>query len=231
MRIERRERRVQPHVDAVCAVQVEQEIGHRAGHRARAKPRRAFDDERVDAELARGRRHFEPDPAAADHEHAAARAQLLAERERLVERAQVVKMSGPDDRIRQASRRAARRDHEPVVLDLAARRGAHDAPRAIDRRRALRLPRVDVERAERVGLHDAHGRDVGLAREYRLRQRRPLVRQMRFVRDHHDAPGEALVAQRLHDPARRLAAADHDDGARHGRRIGTRVLSHRRAPS
>ncbi|SPV21901.1 Uncharacterised protein [Burkholderia cepacia] len=217
--VERRERRAEPYVDAVRAMQVEQEIRHDLRHRAAAQPRRAFDHDRLDAELARGRRDFEADPAAADHEHAPARAQLLAECGRFVERAQVMQVRRLHERVRQAARRAAGRDHEAVVFDLAAAFGTHHAARTVDRRGAFRLPRLDVQRVELVGTHDAHGFDVGVAGQHGLRQRRPLVRQMRLVGNHHETARKTFRAQRLQRPAGGLAAADHNDRARRGVRL------------
>ncbi|MDR9105442.1 hypothetical protein FEP41_03161 [Burkholderia multivorans] len=169
LRVERCERSTEPHVDAVRAMQVAEKIRHDRRHRAAAQPRRAFDDDRVDAELARGRRDFEADPAAADHEHAPARAQLLAERGRLVECAQVVQVRRMDDRVGQPSRRAAGRDHEAVVFGLATARGLHHAPRAVDRFRAFWLPGLDVQCVELVRAHDAHGLDVRVAGQHGLR--------------------------------------------------------------
>jgi hypothetical protein len=142
-----------------------------------------------------------------------ARPQPLAKRHRLVERAQIGDVEVFTKRIGQTSRGSAGGNHEPVVLHFAARQRTHDALLAIDRRRGIRLPRFDVQRVEVVRLDEAHGVDIRFAGQHRLRQRRPLVRQVDLVGDHHKATVEAFLAQSLHDPSGGLAPADHDDRA------------------
>jgi hypothetical protein len=195
-------------------VQFNEEIGNRRRHRAGAKTRRPFDYGRCNAELACSCRHFQADPAAADHKHMLARTQPLAQRDRFIERAQVSNVRGLHQRIGQTSRRAACGDHEAIVLHFAARARAHDALFAVNRRGGIRLPRFDVQRVEVVRLDEAHGVDIRLARQHRLRQRRALIGQMDLIGDHHKAAAEAFLAQRLHDPSCCLATADHDDRAR-----------------
>ena len=87
--VQRDERCIEPYIDPIRSMQLQQEIRHAVRQRAAAQARRALNDGCFHAELARCCRHFQSDPAAADHEHTRTFTELRAKRDRVVERAQV----------------------------------------------------------------------------------------------------------------------------------------------
>ena len=86
----------------------------------------------------------------------------------------------------------------------------HGARPEVEPHRAHPEPQLEVELV--VGLLAEHDPVVvPLAGEQFLRQRRPVVGQVRLGPDERQVPAEPLTAQGLHRPQAREGRPDHDD--------------------
>ena len=168
--------------------------------------------------LARGRGHFEPDPAAAHDQQALAGRQGRAQRHRILDAAQGVDARQVRARDIQAARPAAVAQDQLVVA-RQARPGSGEAAWPACRC-ASRRPSA-ASRVSSCSKASGFTRRVVSAcaspDEHRLGQRRPLVGTMRLVADQDDPALEAFASQRLRGPAAGLAGAHDHDGLRAGR--------------
>ena len=182
-------------------------------HAAHQDARLRLDDRDRGAALARAGRELQADEAAADDGDAAAGPRCGADRERVVEGAQIdaARSDGPAAAAGAASRRspaaACRRASARAVGERTVLR------RAVDRRR----PRPAMDRCRALGetlvAGDRSSASARLADHRVLGQRRPLVGQMRLVADQRDRAVIADLAQRKRGARAAFAGAD-DDHAR-----------------
>src|SRR5262245_35544127 len=185
-----------------------------------------FNDHHRRAAFARGRSDLEPDPAAADDRQLLSGTQRLADRKRVLDRAEVERARRVAAGHPKTTRCAAGRQDELVVGDGASV-GERDALRgSIDLRRPRADAKVEIERGVLRRLEEVGRLRRGVAGEHRLRKRRALVRRVRLGTDEDDAAGVAFAAQRLRRPAARLSGADDRDRARahYGAAFARRLL-------
>ena len=183
---------------------------HRARHHA------VGELEHVDRESLdpRGGGELEADETRADHDHVLAgreaRPQILA----IVEDAQIthIRQSGIG-KIQQAIACAGGK-HEMAVVERATRSKLELARVAIDRHRMIGdqfdgLIGKEFLRPEHQAVGAAGAFQIG------LRQRRPLIRQMRFIIDEDDPVLVAGLAQGGRDLKAGMAGADNHNSLRH----------------
>src|SRR5881409_2155717 len=107
----------------------------------------------------------------------------------------------------------ARGEQQLRVLDRATGVQGDRAHVGVDRGRPG-PDLLDLVRGVPLRGLDQPARQVSLAAEVRLRQRRPAERDARIVADQQDAPFEACVAKRLRGHTARHAGADDHQGSR-----------------
>jgi hypothetical protein len=152
--------------------------------RKRCRLRLHQDD--VDAHAAQAGRHLAADEPGADDDGIARRARLAAQLQALVERPQHVDAQQVRERWN-SLRHQARCDDQLVIGQFAAIGQCHRLRGGVDRPRGLAQQHRDVVLF--VELRRLQRDVVGLAAQYFLGQRGPVVGQMLLVADDRDRSG------------------------------------------
>ena len=208
-----------PQVHAVASMQLPPARGQLLAQRQGQQPAGLLDQHDLESHRPATRGHLGADEPSPDDHHAGPRAQPLANREAVLDRAEQQHPLG-HRAARPRARHGPAGDHETVerqsqiTVFVAHRDGAlrHVQP---DRRGSPQHARAEVE----LGGH-VDARAVHLAGEQLLRQRRPVVGGLAFGADDGEVAVVAVESQGFGGPHPGHAGPDHDHLAQLIRRHG-----------
>ena len=216
---ERRDGGIGHDLDAVPGMLGGKEGGHRRRHDPVHHALQRFDHDDCAAELAQARGDLEADVAAADDHRLRAGQDGGLDPIRIGKRAQIQRPAQIDARHAQPPRPSAGAERERVVAEPGAVCTDHRPLLTQDASHARAEAQIDIVLLV-VGLGPEPGPlERHLAAQVPLGQRRPLIRQVRFLAEQGNLAGEAQLAQAHGDLRAGLPGADDDHALRHRRDV------------
>jgi len=201
----------QQQLDSPAPMQLEEVTRGLRGDGARHEPVHGLENGHLHSGPGQARRELQADEAAAHHDETLQPRQLPLDAARIVERAQIRDARRISILAAPTPRPPAGRNRQPGERRGRARRGDDPARDEVDLPDFFVEPQIDgvvpVE-AHRPKMLDV----IRLARQERLRQRRPMVRHVGLCAEEHDPAVVPLVAQAGRERRARMAGTD-DDGA------------------
>src|SRR5690348_2078304 len=207
-----------------CEVSSGEELGDRWGSHAAQDSRLPFQHRNLGTDRPCNGGDLQADITASNDGDASAILNLCAKSERVLHAVEIVHVGATAARKVQRPGPAARGEQQPIVRDSGGSVDP-DAPfpaiDTIDLRMQLELYVVRRVKGKGPQIQTVHAQ---CALQESLRQRRSLVRRLRFVAQQDDAPGESLFPQS--ESGLRAGLAGTDDHDRSRRLRGSRGRHH-----